>query len=835
MAGAGENGGPIPSTRAPAMTAVLAVSAGLCIARAWPGQFVSWWMLAVCCGIAWCGLFWLRKARASAAALLIGWGALAAGWHDSGWSWVATNDVSRLATNEGISVRLEAKVLEPAWIISSATDDSAPSWQPPERTLTNLACRRLVMNEESTVISGSVRMSLTGHYPELTCGDVIQVVGKLRVPAGPLNPGDFDFRTWLKNQGIRAVLQVESAESVQWLRRESRPLDVWGRLRQSFRSQARDLFLSSLSEETSGVAETLLLGGRRRIDDDLRQAFVNSGMLHVLAISGVNVALLGIWLMVLGRLAGFSSRQSLLASTIGLAVYAAVTDGDPPVIRATVMAVLGAVAIWSGRQAGMVQVVGVALFGMMLLHPSDLFDAGAQLSFLSVLTISRTLSAWQASERARAAWEPPLVGDGRWPEWMSAGWTAWRDCTLVSAAIWLATAPLVAWRFQMVSLAGLILNVILAPLIVILMWAGYSFLIAGMLVPILAMPLAAVFDVCLMALIRSVTWASSWRFSHVDLASPPDWWMVGYYCGAGALLLWPLSMSRQKAVVGGLAAWMVLGLAIGFVPRSPDGMACRFLAVGHGLSALIELPDGKTLLYDAGSQGDPERAARIVKNELRRRGRRRIDAVLISHADADHCNGLPELLKEVAIGTVLIGPRFAENEFPLPRTIVESCAEKKIPVRTLTKGDEVTLCPDVTIQLLHPAQEFETDKDNAMSLVAAIEYRGRRVLLTGDLEGEGLADVLSLPAWDCDVLLSPHHGSKGANPERMARWATPEWVVVSTHEAAAEDRLAAVYGDGTEVLSTGRRGAMEFRIDPHGGISVDTFRRASSTRAAGDR
>ncbi|MFO0917946.1 MAG: ComEC/Rec2 family competence protein [Planctomycetaceae bacterium] len=542
-----------PAPRAPAMTIVLAVAAGLCISRAWPGQFVYWWLIAISAGGLWCWLVWRRHPRASALALLIGWGALAAAREDYSGSVVQLNDISRLASDEGLSIRLEGKVLEPAWIVAPEANQPAPAWQPPERTLTNLNCQRLLTNEGPIPISGAVRMSLTGHYPELTCGDVIQVVGRLRTPAEPLNPGDFDFRSWLKNQGIRAILQVESAECIQELRRESWPVDVWGRFRQALRLRARNLFLSSLSEETAGVAETLLLGGRRRLDAELRQAFVDSGMLHVLAISGMNVALLGVWLIVLARLAGCTSRQSLLTSTIGLVFYAAITDGDPPVVRATVMAVLGAFALWSGRQAGMVQIVGVALLGMMLFHPSDLFDAGAQLSFLSVLTISRTLSAWQAHERARAAGDPPLILPSRYPQWLLSAGTAWRDSTVVSAAIWLATAPLVAWRFQMVSLAGLVLNVVLAPLIVVIMWTGYSFLMIGMIVPVLATPFAVLFDWCLMALIRSVTWASSMRFSHVDLASPPDWWIAGYYLAWGALLRWSWSMVRHQRLLGGLA------------------------------------------------------------------------------------------------------------------------------------------------------------------------------------------------------------------------------------------------------------------------------------------
>ena len=202
-----------------------------------------------------------------------------------------------------------------------------------------------------------------------------------------------------------------------------------------------------------------MLGGRRRLDVDLRQAFVDSGMLHVLAISGVNVALLGLWITILCRLAGCTTRNSLLAAVIGLVIYAAVTDGDPPVVRATVMGLLGAAAFWSGRRVPALQVVAVALLGMMAYRPSDLFDAGAQLSFLAVLTIGRTLAAWQRHERQRAESEPPVVSSRPWPTWLTDGGKLWKECTLISVGIWLATTPLVAWRFQLVSPVGLVLNI----------------------------------------------------------------------------------------------------------------------------------------------------------------------------------------------------------------------------------------------------------------------------------------------------------------------------------------------------------------------------------------
>jgi competence protein ComEC len=804
--------------RAPAVPAAIAVAAGLCASRAWPGGFVAWWATALVSAASWLVLRRLGQERLSVAALLAGWGALAAAWHDVGWSWVAPRDVSRVATEQGVPVRLVAKVLEPAWIVVHDAE-AAPPWQPPERTLTTLDCRELLVGGGREAVSGRVRLSLSGHYPELTCGDVVAVVGTLRLPFEPLNPGDFDYRTWLRGQGVRAVLTAGSAECVLRLARESTVFDVWGRVRQALRREARGLFLSRLSPETAPVAETLLLGGRRRLDDDLRQAFVESGMLHVLAISGVNVALLGLWITILCRTFGYSSPTSLLTAMIGLVIYAAVTDGDPPVVRATVMGLIGAAALWSGRPASGVQVVAMALLGMLLVHPPDLFDAGAQLSFLSVLTIGEALSAWQRRGDAD-------VASRQQTSWLSGSWRLWMECSFVGLGIWLATAPLVAWRFQFVSPIGVVLNVLLSPVIVVLMWAGYSFLIVGLAVPLAAAPLGMVLDFCLFTLIRSVTWASSLQFGHVDIASPPAWWMIGYYLGAGWLLVWGHAARTRMIAARVLLAWLVVGFGAGLVPDRAQGLSCRFLAVGHGLSVLLEFPDGKTLLYDAGGMGDPRRTARIIMNELRRRGHRRIDAVILSHADADHCNALPHLIGEIPIGVLLIGPGFLNDDQRLAVEIVDRCAAAKIPVGFVAAGHRLAVHPEVEVCILHPSREFASGKDNSYSVVVAVDYRGRRILLTGDVEAEGLAELLQQPARDCDVLLSPHHGSRGANPERLARWSTPEWVVVSARDAETETRLSGCYGPSAEILATARRGAIEFRITPRGELQVETFRAA---------
>src|SRR5262249_17483143 len=155
-----------------------------------------------------------RFHRSGAVMMLVGWLSFAAAWHDLCWSVVPARDLSRLATDRGVSVRVIAEVIEPAWIVTTPDNNSVPFWKPPERTLTTLNCREFEHEFCHERATGHVRLSLTGHYPELTCGDVVSVVGTLRLPAEPLNPGDFDYRTWLKGQGVRAILHVESAEAI---------------------------------------------------------------------------------------------------------------------------------------------------------------------------------------------------------------------------------------------------------------------------------------------------------------------------------------------------------------------------------------------------------------------------------------------------------------------------------------------------------------------------------------------------------------------------------------------------------------------------------------------
>jgi competence protein ComEC len=204
--------------------------------------------------------------------------------------------------------------------------------------------------------------------------------------------------------------------------------------------------------------------------------------------------------------------------------------------------------------------------------------------------------------------------------------------------------------------------------------------------------------------------------------------------------------------MGGLG-WLCVGL-LGAAARPPaDELRCTFLAVGHGGCTVLEMPDGRTVLYDAGALRGPDVTRRQIAPFLWARGVRRIDEVFLSHGDLDHFNGLVSLLGRFAVGQVTCTPTFEDKDTPGLQHTLRVLDLLRIPRRVVKAGDRLT-AGEVTLDVLHPPATSIGDNENARSLVLEIHHAGHTLLLTGDLEGDGLARVLRMPRRRVDVFTS---------------------------------------------------------------------------------
>jgi competence protein ComEC len=185
---------------------------------------------------------------------------------------------------------------------------------------------------------------------------------------------------------------------------------------------------------------------------------------------------------------------------------------------------------------------------------------------------------------------------------------------------------------------------------------------------------------------------------------------------------------------------------------------------------------------------------------------------------------LPGLLKKFSVGIVYVTPLMFDRPTAALTALADSIAAAGVPLEVIASGDRLHSAEDCSIEVLHPPRKGVFGSDNANSIVLAIEFQSRRLLLTGDLESPGLDDVMAEQPYDCDVLMAPHHGSRFSDPPGMARWSSPEWVVISGSRADWQAEVAAAYsGRGGTVLHTAKCGAVRATI-VDGQLAVSSWR-----------
>ncbi len=818
--------------RAPAVPVALAFAAGIAGEHWCPLPLTLWLLITGAALLGWMAAIFVRAER-PAVLLLCGICCGLGGARLHQYRHIRPADsIDRYVTSERRLIRLVGTVASPPTIRPASTSQLNSAWQQLDSTICTLDCRRIHTEAGPLPVSGRVRMYVSGHLLHAEVGQAVEVGGWISRPRGPQNPGQFDFREYLQREQIACVLFVEHPDAVQLLHGNEgwHPPRTVARIRQA----GEQLLIRHLDAETVPIASALLLGERSAITTDQRDSFARSGMMHVLAVSGLHVGILAGFVWFACRILRVSPTGTALVIVAVVAGYAVLTGGRPPVLRAAVLVVVTALGHPWNRHASLNNTLAISAVLVLAWNPTGLFETGTQLSFLAVIAILWS-STWRLPALPQTLASAAAPQASFWSRQRPGGRTIRRigRAYVMVGAIWLFTAPLIAARFHLVSPIGLIINVLLMPLVVALLWVGFSFLLVGFLAPPLAGWFGGLFDMGLRGFVGLVDLAASGPFGHAYVAGPPELWLIGFYLLLGAVVWVRWSPRWHVRAWGGVWAWSVAGLIWALVRPLPATLTCTFLSVGHGCAILLELPDGRTVLYDAGAIDDGQRAARIVQEALWAGGRTRVDAVILSHADVDHFNAVPRLLETVQVRTIITPRQFLDLEQPAVVTLCESVKAADVPVRLAAAGDEILADPRVRLQVLHPPPQADYSDDNAASLVLMVEYAGRRILLTGDLEEDGLRQVLSdpiEPTEPVDVLLAPHHGSAGANTSELARWANPQHVVISAGGRRISASTLESYQSIAVVHHTHEVGAVRVVIDADGDLRLTT----AATGFAGD-
>jgi competence protein ComEC len=590
------------------------------------------------------------------------------------------------------------------------------------------------------------------------------------------------------------------------------------------RAQAQETIKACLPPESQNVARALLLGDQEALEQEDWDRYQRTGVIHVLAVSGQHLVVLAWFLGTILRLLCVSQRRGAVAIGLLLFAYALFTGGQPPVMRAVVMVC----AFYGGLLLHRVTLPhnGFAFAWLLLCawDPSAVFYAGFQLSFLSVAVLVWG-TAWLQSRNADPL--DRLTEETR-PLWQRFVRSVFGKVALaygVTALVWLALAPLVAARYHMVCPSALLIGPPVVLLTSVALLSGFAMLLIALVVPPLAAPFAWLTSLSLSGSELLIHLVEGLPGAYWYVPDLPVWWLWCFYLLLLAGMVLPL-LRRYWLWVGlALLSWLCLGLGIGLWRPATGEVTCTFLAVGHGGCVVLETPDGRTVVYDAGAIAGPEVTRKYIAPYLWSRGIRRVDELFLSHADLDHFNGVPDLVERFAVGQVSCTPTFAQREIPAVRLTLQAVERRGIPIRVVQAGDRLG-AGDVQMQVLHPPTLGPDGKENARSLVLLIQHRDHAILLTGDLEEAGLRQVLNLPRVPVDVLMAPHHGSAASNNDDVAKWATPA-VVVSCQgrpRLIAEEKNC-YQKRGATYLTTWEHGAVTIRSTADG-LWVETYRTA---------
>ncbi len=689
--------------RAPALPVALAFVAGIVADAHFPT--VGWWnwigtatalILAL-------SMSWLRRSRATSVCLLIAVAGTGAVRHHDVWFVGSPNDIGLFAREESRPARVVGTITERPQLIRESDEESSRPWGSRDRSVLVITCRQLRDSNQWLDVTGGMRVDVSGLTNDLRVGDDIELLGRLALPDRPRNVGEFDFAEFLRKQGIHAVLRCRTLTAVRLLKR---PDDLVTKARRQLvaaREHCEQLLRDKLSPDTSSVAMALLLGSRGRMTTQQREAFVESGTMHVLAISGLNVAILAMF--VGGACRQFNLPRGLTAISILSFVggYAAITEAGPPVVRAALLVFLSTLGWPWDRPTHANNLLAVTALGVLWWNPTDAFNVGAQLSFLAVAVILWLTSrrGWQLEEnRLQAEQEaahPTTKTEAELARELAAklpktairsavigGWTVLRNGTAVSFFVWLFSAVLIARQFHLVSPVGLLANIPMIPVATVTLCLGYSMLLLGFISSTLAGWVAVPFEWSLRAMLWIVDVAAELSCGHRYVPTPPTWWLIGAIVCLATLFLWIRGPLFRHVGWRAFWLWTAIGLAMPLWPREPGPLRVSVLSVGHGLSVLIESPSGRTLLYDGGMMGNARRATDVVQQTLWHRGHSGLDGIVLSHADTDHVNGVAGLLRTVPIGKLFVSPQFIDwNQSGTSRKF-DKCSMRRGAVKSLS-------------------------------------------------------------------------------------------------------------------------------------------------------
>lgn len=685
-------------------------------------------------------------------------------------------------------------------------------------------------------------------------GDLIRLVGELSRPDPARNFGGFDYRNYLHSKHIHWTIKVKGTEQM-----EVTPPSRWGRytiLR--WNDQIRALLGAKLdalfSTEQSGYMKSLLIGLRDDLDPQQFQQFSQLGMTHILAISGLHVAVMLGACMGLLRLMGATRETNLTVAMALVPIYVAVSGASPSVVRAGLMAVIVLYAARKRILKDGLRIICLVGLLMLLWNPYYLLDVSFQLSFIVTIGL--------------------IVGVPRVMKLLPISSQRINSLLSVTFVAQFVSFPLSVYYFNQFSLLSWLANLLLVPLIsFVILPLGYAAMLVGFIYEAGGRWMCVMIEFVNSVYFRVIQELNEYTQFVMIWPSPSHLWIVLYYTLL-YLIVWSLSEWRNsrpgkgndnRVSVGhgrvldmiddkyrrdAWIPWIFISLTAvllwygyDYYRGVPYGEV-DFVDVSQGDAILIRTPSNRIILIDGGGtlsfrkpgedwkeRKDPYEVGRkLLVPLLKKRGVHHIDYLIISHGDTDHTRGLQEVVKQIPVKRILFNGTLKSSSNAV--TLFRSAVEKGIPLYQVGKGKEVRIDRYTSLHILAPLFTTEgkvaiENDQNDLSLVFLFKMHQTSFLFTGDMESNIEQRIIehALPASTTgikpvDVLKVAHHGSKTSTTEAWLDYWKPRMAVISvgkynTYGHPYDQVIDRLVEHKAAILRTDLNGEVQLRVYPN--------------------
>ena len=725
-------------------------------------------------------------------------------------------------------------------------------------------------------VSGRQGTSSQDGLPSI--GSRVRISGSFSLYTEATNIGQFDARNYYAARKIYG--QVKKAAIVY-----TEPPNIIGRGKEclwQLRRHLAESFLEVYGEENGALLAAMLLGERTFLSEETQSLYKAAGALHVIAVSGLHISLLGLGLYRLLRRIFASQAPAAVISVLCMAAYVFLVGNPPSAVRAFIMFAMGLLAGYWKRTLDTPTALSLSAAIILMGNPFYIGQSSFLLSFLAILAISvfqpalkeclalinpyhfplfRLLGSRQTWRLhlldSRKSWRLCLLGSRKsWRLCLLGSRQTWRlrhldpqkvpgvchellkkvgNGLLSSFSVWIVTLPVQLFFFSEVSLFGIFFNLLIIPLMGVILLLGIAGLFLKEISHLFAFLTGSAFTDLEITVISICRYAEGIFFAIIkaggSLADRLSFtmWTPGKPVYGKMLLAFCLLL--LFCLLGKLSEngrtfpekfWkyrlgILLGVILLLAGYPAHNLQITFLDVGQGDGICMELPDGRVYLMDGGSSDVSKVGNYRLVPFLKAKGIRKIDAVFLSHGDADHINGIAELLeeKQISIDCVCLPAGAEQEEFA---EIKDLARARNISVRTIQAGD-FWENNGTKFWCLNPADV--TESGNAASVVLYMEYQNFSMLLTGDLEGEGEKSVAALLRSNAitgiSVLKVAHHGSKNSTKEEFLLQCSPAVAVIScgernTYGHPHKETLERLNDMGTAVYRTDCSGAVQITV-----------------------